>query len=78
MNCGKTVRLNPTNTNSVRSGNLRRIAEYARGVVFGNGNAYTLVGSLSRDGKSIATTVLKFTADLWILEGFPQPQRPWF
>jgi len=62
----------------VRSGNIRRIAEYARDVVFSNGDAYTLAGSLSRDERSFATTVLNFKADLWMLEGFPQPGRPWF
>jgi serine/threonine protein kinase len=60
----------------VRSGNIRRIAEYARDVIFSNGNAYTLGGSLSRDEKSFATTVFNRRADLWMLEGFPQPRRP--
>jgi serine/threonine protein kinase len=62
----------------VRRGNIRGIAEYTRDVIFSDGNAYTLGGSLTRDGKSFATTVLNHKADLWMLEGFPQPARPWF
>jgi Tol biopolymer transport system component len=62
----------------VRSGTVRRIAEYAKDVVFSNGNAYTLSGSSSPDGKSLATTVFNRRADLWMLEGFPLPRRSWF
>jgi hypothetical protein len=61
-----------------RSGNIRGIAEYARDVIFSDGDAYFLGGSLARDGKSFATTVLNHKADLWMLEGFPQPGRHWF
>ena len=62
----------------VRSGNIRGIAEYTKDVIFSDGDPYMLGGSLARDGKSFATTVLKHKADLWMLEGFPQPGRPWF
>jgi serine/threonine-protein kinase len=62
----------------VKSGNIRNIAEYPVDVTFGDGYAYTLSGSLSRDGKSFATTVFSRKADLWMLEGFPQPHRRWF
>jgi hypothetical protein len=33
---------------------------------------------VSGDGKSFATTVATEKADLWMLEGFPQPRRRWF
>lgn len=62
----------------VRSGQIRKIAEYSRDIVFSDANAYTLAGSLSRDGKSFATTVFTRKAGLWMLEGFPQPTRSWF
>jgi hypothetical protein len=57
----------------VQSGKSRKIAEYGRDVVFSVG-PYSLLGSLSGDGKSIATTVLNRKSDLWMLEGFPQPR----
>jgi hypothetical protein len=62
----------------VRNGNIRKIAEYAQDLIFSNGDAYTLAGSLSSGGKSFATTAFNRKADLWTLEGFPQPRRSWF
>jgi hypothetical protein len=46
--------------------------------MFGTPNTFMLSGSLSRDGRSFATTVLNSKSDLWMLEGFPQPRRRWF
>jgi serine/threonine protein kinase len=62
----------------VRRGSSRRIAEYPGELSFGTNYNYGLSGSLSRDGKSFATTVVNTRADLWILEGFPRPRRRWF
>jgi WD40 repeat protein len=62
----------------VRTGGSRRIAEYAQELRFSSTVNFSLSGSLSRDGKSFATTVLNSKSDLWMLEGFPQPQRRWF
>jgi Tol biopolymer transport system component len=62
----------------VRTGTVRKIAEYGADVMFSNSNAYTLAGSLSGDGKSFATTVFHRKADLWMLEGFPQVRHQWF
>ena len=50
----------------------------APGLNFRTVAAYCLSGSLSRDGKSIATTVFNTKSDIWILEGFPQPRHGWF
>ena len=63
---------------SVRTGESRRVAEYREGLSFRTFAAYSPSGSLSRDGKSIATTVFNSKSDLWILEGYPQPRRRWF
>jgi serine/threonine protein kinase/WD40 repeat protein len=62
---------------SVRTGESRRIAEYRERLSFRTTAAYSLSGSLSRDGKSIATTVFNSKSDLWILEGYPQPRHRW-
>ncbi len=62
----------------IRTGNSRRIAEYARELMFSAGTNYSLAGSLSRDARSLATTVLNTKSDLWILGGFPRPRRRWF
>jgi Tol biopolymer transport system component len=62
---------------NARTGASRRIAEYPPGLNFRTEAAYSLSGSLSRDSKSIATTVFNTKSDLWILEGFPQPHRGW-
>ena len=62
----------------VRLGSSRRIAEYPGELSFGTDFNYHLSGSLSRDGKSFATTVGNQRSDLWILEGFPRPRRRWF
>lgn len=62
----------------VRTGNSRQVAEYADELVFGTPFTYANAGSLSRDGRSFATSVLNRRSDLWILEGFPKPRRPWF
>ena len=63
---------------AVRTGESRRIAEYAAGLSFRTFAAYSLSGSLSRDGKSIATTVYNAKSDVWMLEGALQPRRRWF
>jgi Tol biopolymer transport system component len=62
----------------VRLGSSRRIAEYPGELRFTTPYNYFPSGSLSRDGKSFATTVLSEKSDLWILEGFPRPRRRWF
>ncbi len=62
---------------NVRTGNSRRIAEY-EDVIFYSGGLHMSYGSLSHDGKSFATSVVKRKSDLWMLEGFPQPGRRWF
>jgi Tol biopolymer transport system component len=62
----------------VRLGSSRRIAEYPGDLDFAAGSTFSLSGSLSRDGKSFATTVVNRRSDLWILEGFPQFRRRWF
>ena len=62
----------------VRTGRSRKITEYPRELTFSTPNTYSLSGSLSRDAKSFATTVINTKSDLWILEGFPRPRRRWF
>jgi WD40 repeat protein len=62
----------------VRTGRSRKIVEYPQELRISTPNTYSLSGSLSRDAKSFATTVVNTKSDLWILEGFPQPRRHWF
>jgi serine/threonine protein kinase/Tol biopolymer transport system component len=62
----------------VQTGRSRKIVEYSLELMFSSPINYSLSGSLSRDAKSFATTVLNTKSDLWILEGFPQPRRRWF
>jgi Tol biopolymer transport system component len=62
----------------LRTGNSRLIAEYAAEPRFNMPYVRTTSGSLMRDGKSFATTVLNRRADIWMLEGFPQPRHRWF
>jgi hypothetical protein len=62
----------------VRLGSSRRIAEYPGDLSFATNFIYSLSGSVSRDGKSFATTAVNRRSDLWILEGFPRPRRRWF
>jgi serine/threonine protein kinase/Tol biopolymer transport system component len=63
----------------VRTGKSRKLAEYGPNLEFRTGATYSLCGSLSRDGKSFATTVINERSDLWMLEGFlPRPGRLWF
>jgi serine/threonine protein kinase/dipeptidyl aminopeptidase/acylaminoacyl peptidase len=62
----------------VRSGKSHQIADYGQSLVFNGGYTYALTGSLMRDGKSFATTVINLRSELWMLEGFPRPRRGWF
>lgn len=61
----------------VKTGKSRLVAEYAEGLLFNMPYSRSISGSLMRDGKSIATTVLNRRSDIWMVEGFPQPRR-WF
>ena len=61
-----------------RTGNTHLIAEYGGELAFGGPSAFTSSGSLSHDGRSFVTSVFNVKADLWMLEGFPQPWRRWF
>ena len=51
----------------VRTGRSRKIVEYPWEVRFNIPATYSQSGSLSRDGKSFATTVSNHKSDLWIL-----------
>jgi len=56
----------------VRSGKVRKIAEYDPDLVLGAQYGGALRLSLAPDGKSLATANFKSQHDLWILDGFAQ------
>jgi len=60
----------------VRTGAVRRIADYCTEFRVGTPFSHSMILSLARDKRSFAATTLTFKSDLWLLEGFPQP-RPW-
>jgi hypothetical protein len=60
----------------VHTEKLRHIADFGPDIDFGReGFSYIAHGSLAPDGESFTTTVSCKQSDIWILEGFPQPDR---
>jgi Tol biopolymer transport system component len=60
---------------AVKTGKCRKLADWGAEISFSVPYLHCLSGSLSGDGKSLATSVIVEKSDLWILEGFPQPGR---
>jgi Tol biopolymer transport system component len=61
----------------VQTGDAREIADWGESFRF-DPNDNRLIGSLTADGKGLVTTINTEKSDLWILEGFPQPQPSWW
>jgi Tol biopolymer transport system component len=59
----------------VNTGKATKLADLGNDIEFSNNVGYSMLGSLSPDGKGFFTSDRVRTSDLWILEGFPQPQR---
>jgi len=57
----------------IASGRWRKIADWGESLRFGPRLSNTCSGTISPDGKSVMTTALVLSADLWILEGFQLP-----
>ena len=62
----------------VKTGNERVISDLGTRLNFSAGSSASFPLSLSPDGTSLATQVLNVKAEVWMLEGFRQPARPWF
>jgi dipeptidyl aminopeptidase/acylaminoacyl peptidase len=61
----------------VASGAFHTIADYAGDMLISGGATYRARLSLAPNGRSLATSAVTSTTDLWLLEGYPQP-RPWW
>jgi Tol biopolymer transport system component len=59
----------------VNTGKATKLADLGNDIEFSNDVGYSMSGSLSPDGKGFFTSDRVRKSDLWILEGFPQPQR---
>jgi Tol biopolymer transport system component len=60
-----------------RTGKVRNIRDFGLELQFESSLPHAVRLSLSKDGKSVATTTVWKKSDLWMMEGFPQPRR-WF
>jgi Tol biopolymer transport system component len=56
------------------AGTVRDIAQHTGDLTISGGATYQARLSLSRDGRSLATSAAESRADLWILEGYPWPK----
>ncbi|MFC1628862.1 protein kinase [Gemmatimonadota bacterium] len=54
---------------------IERVADLYPGVLLGTSFLSTQYGSMDQNGRSILTTERIFKSDLFILDGFPRPQR---
>jgi serine/threonine protein kinase len=60
-----------------RSGAFQPIVEIPADWILATGSVASNGLSLAPDGKSLATTLQKFTGDIWILDGFQPPPTLW-
>ena len=60
-----------------RSGAFQPILEIPADWILATGAVASSGLSLAPDGKSLATTLQKFTGDIWILDGFEPPPTLW-
>lgn len=71
---GSESRLDELN---IRTGATRKIADYGLSVIFSIFYKRGLFTSLSPDGNSLMTSSYVLKSDLWIMGGFPAPEKLW-
>jgi len=59
---------------SLSTSTIKLVSKYKSNLILSGTTAYSLFGSLTPDGNSLITSAGTSRSDIWIMEGFPQPQ----